>query len=188
MIFAKFGIFVICVVYRLVIFFPWLLSICSQSTFSKIRHFISSPNFPVGRCGSKYIGQRWFQQANRKVDVVVLVQETSMLQRYAEQLPIYLNNVVQDLDPSKYSFKFGVMAYGGRLSHEHPHAITLDGQLMNDLPSVERAFEHLKFAGVESQNDSSDALAAIAKAAYIYPFRPGKLKHEQVIVYRDVLS
>ncbi|XP_068726618.1 uncharacterized protein [Montipora capricornis] len=129
-----------------------------------------------GRCGSKYIGQRWFQQANRKVDVVVLVQETSMLQRYAEQLPIYLNNVVQDLDPSKYSFKFGVMAYGGRLSHEHPHAITLDGQLMNDLPSVERAFEHLKFAGVESQNDSSDALEAIAKAAYIYPFRPAATK------------
>lgn len=97
-----------------------------------------------------------------------------MLESYAEKIPLYLNNVIQALDPHKFSFKFGVMAYGGRLSHTRPHAITLDGQLMNDLPIVKYAFEHLKFAGVESQNDSSDALAAISKAAYLYPFRPGR--------------
>ena len=68
------------------------------------------------------------------------------------------------------------MAYGGRLLHSRPHPITLDGQLMNDLPSVESAFEHLRFAGEESENDTSDALEAMASAAYVYPFRPGEFK------------
>ena len=97
-----------------------------------------------------------------------------MLKSYAEKIPLYLNNVIQALDPHKFSFKFGVMAYGGRSSYARPNAITLDGQLMNDLSIVKYAFEHLKFAGMESQNHSSDALAAISRAAYIYPFRPGK--------------
>lgn len=97
-----------------------------------------------------------------------------MLKSYAEKIPLYLNNVIQALDPHKFSFKFGVMSYGGRFSHARPRAITLDGQLMNDLSTVKHAFEHLKFAGGESQNHSSDALAAISKAAYMYPFRPGK--------------
>lgn len=100
--------------------------------------------------------------------------ETSVLKSYAEKLPSFLASITEGLDQSKYSFKFGVMAFGGRLLHARPHPITLDGQLMNDLSSVETAFQHLKFASEESDNDTSDALEAMARAAYEYPFRPGK--------------
>lgn len=127
-----------------------------------------------GRCGSKEIGQRWFQRADRMVDVVALVHETSVLKSYAEKLPTFLSSITEALDQSKYSFKFGVMAFGGQLLHGRPHAITLDGQLMNDMDSLQSAFEHLKFAGEESDNDTSDALEAMERAAYLYPFRPGK--------------
>lgn len=126
-----------------------------------------------GRCGSNPIGQRWFQKADKAVDVVILVHETSILKSYAEKLPTFLTSLTQSLDP-KFSFRFGVMGYGGRLIHERPHAITLNGQLMNDLESVELAFEHLKFAGEEPENDTGDAMEAMAMAAYTYPFRPGE--------------
>lgn len=133
--------------------------------------------FFVGRCGSNQMGKRWFQRANNMVDVVVLVHETSVLKAYAEKIPSLLGSITKALDSYKYSFKFGVMAFGGRLSHGRPHAITLNGQLMNDLDSLDSAFEHLKFAGEESENDTGDALKAMAKAAYVYPFRPGKVKN-----------
>ena len=128
---------------------------------------------PIGRCGGKQVGQRWFQNADRAVDVVILVHETSILKSYAEKLPTFLTSLTQSLD-SKFSFRFGVMGFGGRLLHEHPHIITLNGQLMNDLASVELAFEHLKFASENSENDTCDALEAMAAAAYNYPFRPGE--------------
>lgn len=127
----------------------------------------------IGRCGDKQIGQRWFQKAEKAVDVVILVHETSILKSYAEKLPTFLTSLTQSLDP-KFSFRFGVMGFGGRVLHERPHAITLNGQLMNDLDSVELAFEHLKFASQNSENDTGDALEAMAAAAYRYPFRPGK--------------
>jgi len=127
----------------------------------------------IGRCDGKQIGQRWFQKADKAVDVVILVHETSILKSYAEKLPTLLSSLTQSLDP-KFSFRFGVMGFGGRLLHEHPHAITLNGQLMNDLASVELAFEHLKFAGENAENDTGDALEAMAAAAYRYPFRPGE--------------
>lgn len=127
----------------------------------------------IGRCGEKQIGQRWFQKAEKAVDVVILVHETSILKSYAEKLPTFLTSLTQSLDP-KFSFRFGVMGFGGRVLHERPHAITLNGQLMNDLASVELAFEHLKFASQNSENDTGDALEAISAAAYRYPFRPGK--------------
>ena len=145
-----------------------------QFGFLTVRRIYTQKILSAGRCGSYQTGQRWFQRADRAVDVVVLVHETSVLKSYAEKLPTFLSSITEALDHSKYSFKFGVMAYGGRLLHARPHAITLDGQLMNDLASVERAFEHLKFASEESENDTSDALEAMAKAAYVYPFRPGK--------------
>ncbi|KAL9951489.1 hypothetical protein ACROYT_G044158 [Oculina patagonica] len=128
-----------------------------------------------GRCGSNPIGQRWFQKADKAVDVVILVHETSILKSYAEKLPTFLTSLTQSLDP-KFSFRFGVMGYGGRLIHERPHAITLNGELMNDLESVELAFEHLKFAGEASENNTGDAMEAMAMAAYTYPFRPGATK------------
>lgn len=99
--------------------------------------------------------------------------ETSILKSYAEKLPTFLTSLTQSLDP-KFSFRFGVMGFGGRLVHKRPHVITLNGQLMNDLESVELAFEHLKFAGEASENDTGDALEAMANAAYTYPFRPGE--------------
>lgn len=128
----------------------------------------------LGRCSGNQIGQRWFQKANKAVDVVVLVHETSILKSYAEKLPTFLTRLTESLGQSKFSFRFGVVGFGGRLIHKRPHPITLDGRMMNDLASVERAFEHLMFASGESDNDSTNALEAMAYAAYTYPFRPGE--------------
>ena len=107
------------------------------------------------------------------MDVVLLVHETSILKSYAEKLPTLMTSLTKSLS-SKFSFRFGVMGFGGRLLHERPHVITLNGQLMNNLASVELAFEHLKFASETSENDTGDALEAMAAAAYRYPFRPGE--------------
>ena len=105
------------------------------------------------------------------VDVVILVHETSVLKSYAERLPTFLTSLTDAFDT--YSFRFGVVGYGGRLVHSNPHVVTLDGQYMNDLTNLEQAIEHLEFSGEPLENETSEALGAILFAARTYSFRPG---------------
>jgi len=124
-----------------------------------------------GRCGNNELSQKWFQTANGKVDVILVVPETEGMKAYARKIPTYVRQIAGDLE--KFSFRFGLVSFGGEGIHKHPHQVTLNGQFLGTAEEVQYAIEHLKFSS--TKDNETDGFEGIDMAAS-YPFRAGATK------------
>jgi len=124
-----------------------------------------------GRCGNNELGRKWFQSANKQVDIVLVVPETEGMKGFAKKIPAYVRQLADDLE--KYSLRFGLVSLGGKGIHAHPHQVTMNGKFLGTADEVEYAVNHLKFSN--TPDNEIDGFEGIAKASK-YPFRAGATK------------
>ncbi|KAK3755617.1 hypothetical protein QZH41_017617, partial [Actinostola sp. cb2023] len=124
-----------------------------------------------GRCSNHELGGKWFQSANNAVDIILVVPETQGMRGFAKKIPNYVRALQSDL--SKYSIRFGLVSYGGKGIHSHPHEVTLNGKFLGSAEDVNFTINHLRFS--DTQDNETDGFEGIAKAS-MYPFRAGATK------------
>ena len=107
------------------------------------------------------------------VDVVILVPETRSMRNFAQRLPEFVSSVIGQLP--KYSFRFGVVAFGGENIHAEPHMVTVNGQAFGSAGDIQKAIDHLQFPSEPIVNNTLDDLEAM-RVASRYPFRAGASK------------
>lgn len=124
-----------------------------------------------GRCGNNELDRKWFQSAKGQVDVILVVPETEGMKAYAQKIPNYVQQIVGDLE--KFSFRFGLVSFGGEGIHYHPHQVTMNGKFLGTADEVQHAVDHLKFS--TTKDNETDGFEGIEMATR-YPFRAGATK------------
>ena len=107
------------------------------------------------------------------VDVVLLVSEGPTMRGFSANLPKFVKHMTQDL--SRFSFRFGLVGFGGKGLHEKPHMVTMNGKIFGKAEDVQLGLRHLKFDET-NENGTSDGSNAAMYALRKYNFRAGATK------------
>lgn len=117
------------------------------------------------------MGSKWFQSAGKAVDMILVVPETQGMRAFARQIPRHIRELQRSME--KYSLRFGLVSFGGKGVHLHPHPVTINGKYLGSAEEVIASIDHLKFSN--TMDNETDGFEAIAKAAH-YPFRGASTK------------
>lgn len=90
---------------------------------------------------------------------------------FALKIPEYVRQIQGDLE--KYSFRFGLVSFGGRGIHAHAHQVTMNGKFLGTSEEVKYAIEHLRFS--KTPDNETDGFEGIEMASR-YPFRAAATK------------
>jgi hypothetical protein len=119
------------------------------------------------------MGTKWFQSASKAVDIVLIVPETQGMSGFAKSIQNHISELQRSHQLENYSLRFGLVSFGGKGIHRHPHTVTINGKFLGNADEVKSSIKHLKFS--DTKDNETDGFEAIAKAAH-YPFRAGSTK------------
>lgn len=105
--------------------------------------------------------------------MILLVSEAPTMRGFSVKLPKFVKQMKQDL--KTYSFRFGLVGFGGKGLHEKPHMVTMNGKIFGEAEDVLSGYQHLKFDET-NENGTSDGSSAALFALRKYNFRPGATK------------